>query len=81
MEIHKILKYLNPKKATAPDKFPVKIVKLAANLIDMHLRNIINNDLLRSMTNILKDDRAYIKNYRPVSVLNSFSKIYEKFLN
>ena len=54
MEIHKILKHLNPKKATAPDKFPVKIVKLAANLIDMHLRNIINNDLLRSMTNILK---------------------------
>ena len=54
MEIHKILKHLNPKKATALDKFPVKIVKLAANLIDMHLRNIINNDLLRSKTNILK---------------------------
>ena len=52
MEIHKILKHLNPKKATATDKFPVKIVKLAGNVIDMHLRNIINNDLLRSKTNI-----------------------------
>ena len=28
-----------------------------------------------------KDDRTKIKNYRPVSLLNMFSKIYEKFLH
>ena len=28
-----------------------------------------------------KDDRGKIKNYRPVSLLNGFSKIYEKFLH
>ena len=28
-----------------------------------------------------KDDRTNIKNYRPVSLLNCFLKIYEKFLN
>ena len=27
-----------------------------------------------------KDDRGKIKNYRPVTLLNGFSKIYERFL-
>ena len=89
-QINKIIKGLNPKKATGPDKIPVKIVKLATSVIDSHLTNIINNDLsnnafpdspkLASVRPIYKkDDRNEIKNYRPVSILNSFSKIYEKF--
>ena len=36
---------MNPKKATGPDKIPVKIVKLAASVIDSDLTYIINNDL------------------------------------
>ena len=35
---------MNPKKATGPDKIPVKIVKLAASVIDSDLTYIINND-------------------------------------
>ena len=88
----KIIKGLNPKKATGPDKIPLKIVKLSANIIDSHLTNIINNDIsnktfsdsakLASVRPIYKkDDRNEIKNYRPVSILNRFSTIYEKFLN
>ena len=83
---------MNPKKTTGPDKIPVKIVKLAASVNDSHLTNIINNDLsnnafsdsakLASVRPICKKgDRNEIKNYRPVSILNSFSKIYEKSLN
>ena len=79
---------MNPKKATGPDKIPVK---LAASVIDFHLTNIINNDLsnnvfsdsakLASVRPIFKkDDTNEIKNYRPVSILNRFSKIYEKLL-
>ena len=44
-QINKIIKGLNPKKATGLDKIPVKIVKLVASVIDSHLTNIINNDL------------------------------------
>ena len=83
---------MNPEKATGPDKIPVNIVKLVASVIDSHMTNVINNDLsnnafsesakLASVRPIYnKDDRNEIKSYRPVSILNCFSKIYEKFLN
>ena len=83
---------MNPKKATGSDKIPVKVVKLVAGIINSHLANIINNDLsdsafsdsakLASVRPIYKkDDRNKIKSYRPVSILNCFSKIYENFLN
>ena len=91
-QINKIIKSLNPEKATGPDKIPGKIVNLVASIIDSHLTNRINNDLskntfsdfakLASVTPIYKiDDRNEIKNYGPVSILNCFSKIFEKFLN
>ena len=91
-QINKITKGLNPKKAKEPDKISVNIVKLAAIVIDSNLSNIINNDLsnnafsdsakLASVRPIYKKDhRNEIKNHRPVSILNCFSKIYEKVLN
>ena len=49
MKINKIIKRFNPKKATEPDKIPVKMVKLATNIIDSHLKNITNNDLPRNL--------------------------------
>ena len=83
---------MNPKKVTGPYNIPVKIVKLAASVINSHLTNIISNDLSNNAFSdsakpasvrpiYKKDDRNEIKNYRPVSILNCFSKIYEKFLN
>ena len=92
-EINEIIKHLSPKKATGLDKILVKIVKRAANIIDSHLlTNIINNDLPRnSFSNstkvpsvrpmFKKNDRTNIKNYRPVSLLNCFSKFHKTFLN
>ena len=47
MEINKIIKHLNPKKAIGPVTIPVKIVKLEANITDLHQTNI-NNDLSRN---------------------------------
>ena len=88
-DINKIIR--NPKKATGPDKIPSKIVKLSANSNDSHLMNIINNDLSNnSFSNeakvatarpiYKKKSRNKIENYRPVSILSCFSKIYEKCL-
>ena len=91
-QINKIIKDLNPKKATVPDKIPVNILKLATSVMNCHLTNIINNDLsnnafsdsakLASVRPIYKNDNTNeIKDCRTVSIWNCFSKIYEKVLN
>ena len=65
---------------------------MSAYIIDKHLTNIINNDLLRNSFSdsakmpsvrpiFKKGERTEIGNYRPVSILNCFSKIYESFLH
>ena len=90
-EINKIIKELDPEKATGLDKIPPKIVKMSANVIDSHLANIINNDITKNVFSekakvasvrpiFKKNEREKIENYRPVSILNCFSKVCEKFL-
>ena len=82
---------LNAEKATEPDKIPPKIVRLSANIIDSHLTNITNSDLLKHSFSedaktasvrpvFKKKEHNKIENYRPVSILNYFSKMYEKLL-
>ena len=39
-QINKIMKELNAKKVTGPDKILPKIVRLSANIINSHLTNI-----------------------------------------
>ena len=91
-DINIIIKSLNPNKATGPDHIPLKISKTAANVIDSHLAYIINQDFKENkfsentQTALVrpiykKDDRDKIKNCRPAGHLNSFFKIYERFLH
>ena len=66
---------------------------MPANIIDSHLINIINSDLKRNafsdsakVASIppsfkAKKKRTEIKNYRPVSILNCFSKVYARFIH
>ena len=65
------------------DKIPVNVEKLSAYIIDKHLANIINNDLIRnlfsdsskivSVTPVFKKgERTEIGNYRPVNILKLF---------
>ena len=90
-DINKIIKSLNPRKATGPDGIPVKILKIARNVIVSHLTNIINRDIKEkkfsedAQTALVrplykKNGRDKIQNYIPVNILNGFSKVYEKYL-
>ena len=90
-QINKIIRELNVKKATEANKIPSKIIKLSANITDTHLTNVINSDLLKdsfsedpkiaSVRPVFKKKKHdKIEDYRPVSILNCFSKIYEKFI-
>ena len=91
-DMKKVIKSLNVNKAKRPDGISAKFVKMSTNITDCHLANIINNDIssnkyskhakavtVRSI--FKKYDRTNIKSYRPVSLLNIFSKIYERFLH
>ena len=80
-QINKILKVLNAEKATGPDKIPPKILRLSAKIIDSHLTNIFNSDLLKDSFSeeakttsespiFKKKERDKIENYRLVSILN-----------
>ena len=86
-EINKIIKELDPKKATGLNKIPPKIVEMSANVTDSHLANIINTDITKNAFSdkakvvsvrpiFKKNERSKIENYRPVSILNCFSKVY-----
>ena len=91
-DINKIIKSLNTNKAKGPDGISTKYVKMSANVTDCHLANNINNDISNNNYSehpktatvrpiFKKDDKAKIKNYRPVSILNIFPKIYERLLH
>ena len=86
------IKSVNTKKTTGPDNISPKLGKLSANVIDSHLFNIINKGLqnssfpdaakIASVRPIYKRKcRNSIENYRPVSMLNTFSKIYERYIH
>ena len=91
-EINILIKRLNPKKATGPDGISLKSIKLSAYVIDKHLINIINTDLecsyfsenakIASVKPIYKKESRSVKdNYRSVSILKGFSKVYECFIS
>ena len=90
--IEKHLKSVNPKKATGYDNIPPKILKCSANIICKPISKIVNNMIntnlfpnslkMAQVTPVFKKDDPFImKNYRPVSILPSMSKIFEKIIN
>ena len=84
---------LDTNKATGPDGIPAKFIQMSANVIDYPvLANIITCDISKkkysehaktaTVRPIFKiEDRTKIKNYQPVSLLNMFSKLCERFLH
>ena len=91
-EINTILKSLNSKKAPGIEKIPTKLVKLASDILAEPLSIAINNSIststfpndakIASVVPIDKktDDKYVISNFRPVSILNCFSKVYENVI-
>ena len=90
-ELISITKCLPSKKSTGFDNIPMDIVKLSLPHISACLCKIINNsfnygkvpDLLK-ISKVCpvfkKGNRSDISNYRPISVLPCFSKIFEKLV-
>ena len=91
-DIIKIIKGLKSGTSVGIDKIPPKLVIMFAEVIANPLAKLINTTMLDDLIfpNIEKDasvtpvfkkeDRQIKTNYRPISVLNVFSKIFERFL-
>ena len=91
-DINQIIKSLNANKATGPDGISASFVKILYDIIDCHIANIVNKDNSNdkfsenAKTAIVipikkKRNRSEIKNKRPVSLLNIFTKVYESCLH
>ena len=91
-EVMQLLKSLDGRKSTGEDQIPSKLVSLASNELTVALTMAINcsirnssfpDDAKRAAVSPLdkgEPNRTVERNFRPVSVLNTFSKIYEKVL-
>ena len=88
-EVFKLIKSLDAKKAIGVDGIPPLILKLSAEILSKSLTKIINQSISENnfpsslkKASILpffkKNERSDKKNYRPVSVLSSLSKIFGK---
>ena len=91
-EIIKIIKALDINSATGIDTIPPKPVAMSSDVVAEPLTKLIIVSAIQSSIFpscekvasknpvVKKDDRPDKKNYRPISVLNVFSKIFERFL-
>ena len=87
-----LLKMLDGSKSTGVDQIPPKLVSLASddlaapltNAINCSIRNFIFPQNAKTAPVCILDKgehaRTVERNYRPVSILNTFSKIFEKIL-
>ena len=91
-DINVLLKEADPKKAAGHDTILPKLVEISTNVVDKHLCNIINTDIqnynVPDNTKVAtvrpiykKKSRNELENCRPVSLLNAFSKIYERYIH
>ena len=82
---------LDSTTATGIDTIPPKLVKMARDIIEEQLTNLINSTLINCQlfplrkscnhdSSLQKDDKLSKKNYRSTSVLNVFSKVFERYI-
>ena len=91
-EVKRLLKEIDIKKAVGIDTIPPKLIKIGVDIIAEPLTKAINcclrqgifpdNAKIASVVPVDKGkpDKYDVLSYRPVSILNVFSKIYEKVI-
>ena len=91
-EVREIVKSLDCRKSTGEDMIPPKLVSLSADELTVPLTDAINSSIRnckfpdngkRAAVSPLdkgEQNKTVEKNFRPISVLNVFSKVFEKII-
>ena len=90
-EIENIIKSLKPKNSSGYDGISTKLIKVFSPFISSPLAHICNKSLSSGIFPdrlkyaivkplFKKGDKSKISNYRPISILSSFSKIHERVM-
>ena len=85
------LEHLNPKKASTFHNIPPKHLKQTSDVCGPVLQKLVNDSIsknifpddlkLADITPIFKkEDATNVKNYRPISILPTTSKVYERIM-
>ena len=91
-EILKIIKNLKSNKSSGPNSIPIQILKFYADIFCKPISNLVNLSfsqgvfpeclkLAKVIPIFKKNDPQICSNYRPISLLSIFSKIYEKSMH
>jgi Notch-like protein len=90
-EIKSIIHFLKPKKSTGYDEITSKILKACASLISHPLSYICNHSLdtgifpdqlkIAVVKPLYKKDKTSMTNYRPISLLTVFSKVFKNAMH
>jgi hypothetical protein len=90
--VNKLVNKINIKKATGVDQISSKLLRAGAPVLNKHITTLVNNTIKTSVfpTRLKeaqvvplhkKNDPLDKKNYRPVSILPTISKVYEMVLS
>ena len=90
--VNKLVNKINIKKATGLDQISSKLLRAGAPVLNKHIATLVNNTIKTSVfpTRLKeaqvvplhkKTDPLDKKNYRPVSILPTISKVYEMVLS
>ena len=91
-EVSSVIQSLKKSKSSGPNSIPVKLLKMLGPLISTQLSQIINESFLtgifpdklkiaKVIPIFKKGDASKNSNYRPISLLSVFSKIFEKIMH